>query len=241
MWRLVDSGWKDAAYTAAADEAILTARAEGSAPSTLHLYRRDAPAISIGYFQKVGECVDLDVTREENISLVRRMSGGSAIYSDRGQLTYCLVADEHELPGTAEDVFESVCGALIDALSTFGIEAEHHRPNDVLVRGRKISGSAQVRRLGCIAQHGTILVDTDLGLMSRTLLSAKRPRDGMTTMALELGQAPPMEDVARAVVDGFCRTFGVTTVEGRLTERESGEIAHLLETKYSTKRHTFLR
>ena len=241
MWRLVDSGWKSAAYTAAADEAILAARAEDWTPSTLHLYCRDTPSVSLGYFQKVRECVDLIVAREENISLVRRMSGGSAIYSDQGQLTYCLVADEHELPGTAEDVFDKVCGTLVDALSTFGIEAKHHRPNDVLVRGRKISGSAQARRHGCIAQHGTILVDTDIELMNRVLRSAKRSRDGMTTMALELGHAPPMEDVTKAVADSFRRTFGVTMMKEQLTERESSSIAHLLETKYSTEHHTFMR
>lgn len=241
MWRLVDSGWKSAAYTAAADEAILTTRAEDWTPSTLHLYCRDTPSVSLGYFQKVRECVDLIVAREENISLVRRMSGGSAIYSDQGQLTYCLVADEHELPGTAEDVFDKVCGTLVDALSTFGIEAKHHWPNDVLVRGRKISGSAQARRHGCIAQHGTILVDTDIELMNRVLRSAKRSRDGMTTMALELGHAPPMEDVAKAVADSFRCTFGVTMMKEQLTERESSSIAHLLETKYSTEHHTFMR
>jgi lipoate-protein ligase A len=241
MWRLIDSGCRSAAFTAAADEAILAARAEDTAPTTLHLYRRDAPAVSLGYFQKVGDCVDLEAAKREGISLVRRMSGGSAIFSDRGQLTYCLVAGESELPGTVEEVFEKVCGALIDALSRFGLQAEHHRPNDVLINGRKISGSAQVRRLGCIAQHGTVLVDTDLELMDRVLRAAKRPRDGMTTMALELGRAPAMDEVAQAVVDGFQRTFGVTIARGHLTDGERGSIAHLLETKYSTERHTFMR
>ncbi|HPT73768.1 MAG TPA: hypothetical protein PKX52_02590, partial [Methanomassiliicoccaceae archaeon] len=74
-WRLIDSGFKDAAYTAAADEAMLIARNERSAPSTLHLYRRDAPAVALGYFQKVRECVDLTVAREKGVSIVRRMSG----------------------------------------------------------------------------------------------------------------------------------------------------------------------
>ena len=240
-WRLIDSGFKDAAYTAAADEAMLIARNERSAPSTLHLYRRDAPAVSLGYFQKVRECVDLTVAREKGVSIVRRMSGGSAIYTDKGQLIYSLIADEDELPGTAEDVFDKICGVLIDALSSFGIEAEHHRPNDVLVGGRKISGSAQARRGRCVAQHGTILVDADLALMNRVLPSAKRAIDGMTTMALELGYSPSMDSVAKALVDSFQRGFDVRIVEGRLSDVEERLTARLIETKHSAEEYIFMR
>lgn len=241
MWRLIDSDLCEATSTAAADEAVLIARSEGWAPSTLHLYRRSAPAVSIGYFQKAKECVDLAAAEVERVSLVRRMSGGSAIYSDSGQLTYSLVLDPSETPGSAEDCFERACTALIDALSTFGIEAVHHRPNDVLVRGRKISGSAQVRRGGAVAVHGTVLVDTDLDRMNRVLLSAKRSVGGMTTMAIELDEAPSMSDVKSAVVSGFRRTFDVPMQEGQLSDRENELIARLVRMKYATAAHTFLR
>ena len=241
MWRLLDSDLRDAAYTAAADEAILIARNEGVAPSTLHFYRRDAPAVSIGYFQKTRECVDLEAAAAENVSLVRRMSGGSAIYTDSGQLIYSLTVDSSEVPGTEEEAFERVCRALIDALSMLGIEATHHRPNDVLVRGRKISGSAQVRRGSIVALHGTILVDTDLDRMERVLRSAKRTAGGMTSIAIELGTAPPMSDVKSAVVSGFRRAFGTGISEGPMSDRENELTAHLVETKYSTAQHTFLR
>ena len=241
MWRLVDSGWKSASYAAAADEAILTARTEGRAPTTLHLYRRHRPSVSLGYFQKVGESVDMAVAEAENVDLVRRMSGGSAIYTDSGQLIYSLTVDRSEVPGTEEEAFERVCGALIDALSMLGIEATHHRPNDVLVRGRKISGSAQVRRGSIVALHGTILVDTDLDRMERVLRSAKRTAGGMTSIAIELGTAPPMSDVKSAVVSGFRRAFGTGISEGSMSDRENELTAHLVETKYSTAQHTFLR
>ena len=58
MWRFVDSGRTTPEFTVAADEAIALARAEGSVPNTLHLYRREVPTVSLGYFQSVQDDID---------------------------------------------------------------------------------------------------------------------------------------------------------------------------------------
>ncbi|NLI73644.1 MAG: lipoate--protein ligase family protein [Euryarchaeota archaeon] len=241
MWRLVNSDLKDAAYTTAADEAILMKRVDESAPNTLHLYRREKPTVSLGYFQKVEKCIDPAIISDEGIILVRRMSGGSAIYSDRGQITYSLITSEQELPGTIIEVFERISNALVDALLAFGIDAKYSPPNDILVNGRKISGSAQIRRLGCIAQHGTILVDTNLELMNRVLLTPKRSTASMTTMSLELGKAPSINDVNRTIVDSFQENFRISLTREEFKEDELQLITHLMKTKYCNEQYTFMR
>jgi lipoate-protein ligase A len=81
LWRLVDSDLASPAFTAACDEAMMLARHQRITPNTLHLYRRALPTISMGYFEKVEEVVDLETARRRGMTLVRRVSG-SAIYTD---------------------------------------------------------------------------------------------------------------------------------------------------------------
>lgn len=240
-WRLIDSDLRPPPYTAAADEAILTARHHGLVPDTLHLYRRSVPAVSLGHFQRAEESVDLAVARENGVEVVRRLSGGSAIYTDPGQLVYSVVLRRSDLPASPQQTFEKVCGAIIGALSSLGLEASFEPPNDVLIDGRKVSGSAQARRWDVVVQHGTLLVDTDLGLMARVLRGAKRPAEGMTTLARELGRTPSMEEVKAAVVGGFARAFGVGIEKGGMTSQEEALTARLVEEKYGTAAHAFLR
>ncbi len=88
--RVVETDLAQPAYTVACDEALLAARAEGSIPDTLHIYRRSRPTISLGHFQRLEDCVDVELAGELGIEVIRRVSGGSAIYTDPGQLIYCL-------------------------------------------------------------------------------------------------------------------------------------------------------
>ena len=96
-WRLVDSGLAEPAFTAAADEAIALAVSEGKVSNTLHFYRRKVPTISLGYFQEVEKSLDMDFCRQNDIQILRRVSGGSAIYTDPGHLIYGLAVDEASL------------------------------------------------------------------------------------------------------------------------------------------------
>ena len=83
-WRLIDLGTMDPALTAAADEAILTCH-QRTEENTLAFYSRDRPTVSLGYFESAEESIDLDLCREKDIGIVRRLSGGSAVFTDPGQ------------------------------------------------------------------------------------------------------------------------------------------------------------
>ena len=99
LLRVVDSGIVDPGRSVAVDEAMLMARHLRIAPNSLHLYVRDRPTVSLGYFEKEEEAVDLAVAKARNVAIVRRASGGSAIYTDPGQLIYALVIDDEARPG----------------------------------------------------------------------------------------------------------------------------------------------
>jgi lipoate-protein ligase A len=243
LWRLIDSDLRDPAYTAAADEAMLLARHENLVPNTIHLYRRNRPTVSLGYFERAEDAVDLEVAQRRGVQLVRRVSGGSAIFTDPGQIIYCVIVDKGAVPESPNDTFVFICAGLVDALGRLGLKAEFKPVNDVLVNKRKISGSAQTRKMDVVLQHGTLMVDTDFDLMFEVLRTKKKERskDSVTSLAKELGVAPPLPDIKRALVDGFASVFGVEVVKGVLTHFEERKIGELVEEKYSKPEYTLMR
>jgi lipoate-protein ligase A len=152
------------------DEAIREARLREIVPNTLHLYRRKPPTVSIGRYQNIEEVVDLEYCKEHRIDIIRRTSGGGTIYTDSNCLEYAVVVNQgySEIPMDLEGSFKVICTGIITALNVLDIDASYKPLNDVLVRGKKISGNAQ-RRRRVLLQHGTLLVDADFESMSKAL------------------------------------------------------------------------
>lgn len=221
---------------------MLESCSKGLMPPTLHLYIRDRPTVSLGYFEKVEEAVDLDAARQENVFLVRRMSGGSTIFTDQGQLIFSLTIDQGAIP-RPEDAYSLTCGVLVGALRSLGVEADHKPPNDVVVRGRKISGSAQTRKKGMLMVHGTVLVDTDLELMTKVLRPRQdkhsRTRDEMTCLRDELRRSPEMNAVKDALVRAFSDELEQRAVCIPVNERERDRVKSLIEEKYGKRDYIF--
>ena len=231
-WRLVDSGPLPAAESAAVDEAILEAHAEGTVPSTLHFYSRSEPTISIGYFQRVSEAVDTAECERRGVRLVRRRSGGSSIYTDPGQLIYALVVPSSVI-GSGEPSFAVVCEPIVRALGRFGADARHRPVNDIEVGGRKVSGSAQLRRRGSVLQHGTVLIDTDVEAMDAVLKGGSvRPSERITDLAAVLGDPPGMAEVRTAVKEELAAALGAVFEDGCLTRSEERRVEELVRSRY---------
>ena len=235
----MDSGLVPTAESAALDEAILEAHISGEVPNTLHFYRRAAPTVSIGYFQKVGESVDLPECERRGVAIVRRKSGGSSIYTDSGQLIYGLVLRDKELPADRTDSFCVICSALAEAIRGFGIDARFRPLNDIEVGGRKISGNAQLRRKGSVLQHGTVIVDTDLEAMDAVLKVVRssregvvKPSDRVVTMSSLLGSAPDMDEVKGRIADAVAAKFKVRLDGKRLSALEKDSASRLVEEYY---------
>jgi lipoate-protein ligase A len=183
--------------------------------------------------------VDLAAAHRLGVDVVRRMSGGSAIYTDPEQLIYSVVVGRDAVPESPLETFRLLCQGVIDALHRLGVEASFKPVNDVLVNGRKISGSAQIRRHGVVLQHGTLLVRNDYERMFAVLRASKRARDDMTSLAEVLTVAPSMDAVKGAVVEGFSHALGISIVSGQLTELER-RTADELSVRYGSGEHTGL-
>ena len=239
-WRMVDSDLSEPAFTVAADEAIAKARSENKVPNTLHFYRRNVPTISLGYFQGIEKSLDMNFCRQNNIQIIRRVTGGSAVYTDPGHLIYGLAVDETILPKDKNKAFETVCSAIVLALKELGIAAEFKPPNDILVNGRKISGSAQMRRWGIVLQHGTLVLSNDNNMLSRALKMdlakieerGQQPETYVTSIAEITGQEPNLEKIKSAIVKGFEAVFDIEFEESGLTDYETELISQLINEKY---------
>ena len=245
-WRLVDSGLVEPAESVALDEAILDCHVAGIVPNTLHLYRRRVPTISVGYFQSIGASLRVDECGKRGVAIVRRKSGGSSIYTDRGQLIYGLVVRSADVPAGPDEAFRMICTALANALSHFGVPARYRPLNDVEVEGRKISGSAQLRRKGSVLVHGTVLVDTDVETMDAVLIVDRtkspdipRPSRRIVTLSSLLATVPDMESVKARVAGEFEKTFGVQFEAGELTSAEKVAAKKLVDERYSQKDWNF--
>ena len=237
--RVIDTDLADPAFTAAVDETILETAISGSTP-TLHLYRRSPASVTMGYFLKAEENVDLDFCQENGIKVIRRMSGGGAIYTDERQLVYGLAA--RGLPEALGDCFSTVLSWLADAISKFGCECRFSPANDLVIGDRKVSGSAIVNKGATKLIHGTLLVDIDRELMFRALkvpeerLRSKGledPGERVTSLVEAIGRTVPMEDVKAAVIEAMAAIVG-TAESGTLTDDEVERAKELVRVKYGT-------
>lgn len=252
-WRLIELAVNDAYMNMAIDEAVLLALQEGEARNTLRLYRWRPSAVSIGYFQSVVEEVDVEACSKLNVDVVRRITGGGAVYHDyEGEITYSLIVrgDEPRIPKDILKSYEVICGGVISGLRRLGLNPSFRPVNDIIVGGRKISGNAQTRKRNAVLQHGTILMDVDVEKMFKVLRVSgekikdkmiKSVKEGVTSIKAELGRKPEFSEVAEALKLGFEEALGVKLVPQALTEKEISLAEKLRREKYATREWTYRR
>ncbi len=135
------------------------------------LFYVNAPAIIIGRNQNTIEEIAPDVVEARGIRVVRRISGGGAVYHDLGNLNFSVMTPRVEDRFNRYDHFTR---PVIDVLRDLGVPAELGGRNDILAGGRKISGNAQFATPGRMFSHGTLLLDSNLD----DVTAALRPRPG---------------------------------------------------------------
>jgi len=153
----------DPAYNLALEE-VMTAQAD----APFAMLWRNRPAVILGRNQNACREFDSAYAREHGVAVVRRMTGGGAVYHDLGNLNYSIFAFETEANRRYVD-FAPFAGPVLSALRALGVEAEFSGRNDILVGGRKVSGSAKCVHAGRILFHGTLLFDVDFEAMAAAL------------------------------------------------------------------------
>lgn len=130
------------------------------------LFYINEPSIIIGRNQNTAEEVNQAYIDEKGIHVVRRMSGGGAVYHDLGNFSFCFIKDDD---GSFRD-FAKFTEPVIQALHNMGVTgAELQGRNDLLIDGKKFSGNAMYAKNGRMTAHGTILFDADLEAVNKAL------------------------------------------------------------------------
>jgi lipoyl(octanoyl) transferase len=260
QWRLIVDPARDGAANMAIDEAILLAVGRGDAPPTLRLYRWEPACLSLGYSQHASDA-DLERIEARGWSLVRRQTGGRAIlHTDELTYSVTLPMGHPLVGGTIVDSYRRLSSALLAALQAVGLDAHADKritslsaagpvcfevPSDyeITAGGKKLIGSAQVRKHEAALQHGSLPLDGDVSRICDALAFAddatrqdarERVLQRATTLSDALGRAITWDRAARAVGDAFAETFSLALDETSLTPEEAGCAEDLRLTRYLT-------
>ncbi len=245
-WRLVDVEYRDDPFmNMSVEEAIPRAVGEGEAPNTVRFWH-NSNTIVLGCFQSADLEVNFDACKETATQVVRRFTGGGAVYHDAGNLNYAISLKKgHPLvpDSDLQLVFQRLSEGTVEGLRSLGVRAEFQPINDIQVDGRKVSGAAGSVRWGTVFHHGCILVASDLAILGRVLnvprvkladrhVASVQKR--VTTVRDELQKDVTTRDVKDAIVQGIEHSYYVRLVEGHLSKSELSLAKELYDTKYNS-------
>jgi lipoate-protein ligase A len=252
-WRLLIHAADDGAWNMAVDEAILDRYAADDAPPgpTLRLYSWDPPTLSLGARQEASH--DATYLREQGIALVRRPTGGRAVLHEH-ERTFAVIGSlrRDPFPGGVLDTYGKIAAALVTALRALGIEASESAPakgpsghaapiacfdrtsaHEITIAGRKVVGSAQVRRRGAFLQHGSILLRASAERLGRAV-GAPVERDRFTDLEGGAGRTIGEKEIDAALAGGFEAELGARLTPGDLTVEERERATRLRCWKYDS-------
>lgn len=251
-WRFLVSGPLPPSLNMAIDYALWKAAGTGQNPPTLRFYTWKPSAVSLGYNQSPDEVVNMDFCRKENIPVVRRPTGGSAIFHD-WELTYSFSAHADSFPDFSGPVasYLSVCQALQKGLQELGLNpelrgySEGKEPSytnqacfvlssrhDLVFKNKKIVGSAQRRNKHSFLQHGSILIGLKQPLWEKIFVNA--PEFEKIGCLQEFLSVPvSAESLTAPLKKGFAEHFGTQFMETELTPEEAENAGRFAEKHFA--------
>ncbi|MBO7373587.1 MAG: lipoate--protein ligase [Oscillospiraceae bacterium] len=215
----------------AVEQVVLENRREGD----WLLLWQNANTVVIGLNQNTAEEVDPAFVETHGITVVRRMTGGGAVYHDLGNLNYSFITDVGNAETLSISRFtEPVCRAL----AAMGVKAETSGRNDIVVDGKKVSGVAQRIDGGRILHHGTLLFDSDPAMIAGALRAdpakfrSKSAKSVRSRVGMLRDFLPPGTDL-RTFWDGILRELAPEGIlRESLTDEELARVQTLADEKY---------
>lgn len=185
-WNFINTGSNDPYYNMAFDEALLNFVSRGEIDPVIRFYTWNPATLSVGYFQRLTKEIDTAKVKALGYGLIRRQTGGRGVLHDK-ELTYSVIVPESHpnMPSTITEAYRVISEGLLEGFKLLGFDAYFAIPRseeereklkqprsavcfdapswyELVVEGRKIAGSAQVRQKGVILQHGSLLQDVDI-------------------------------------------------------------------------------
>ena len=245
-WRLLDFQNCDIFENMAIDESIFHETIKNRKHPTIRFYSSYPAAVSIGYFQDTRKEVNIEKCHRAGVDVVRRITGGKAVFHFH-EITYCVVAGDRGkiFPSDISGTYKVISKCIARGLAYLGIRADLAEgdrveagvelksccfsvpsKNELLVGGRKICGSAQVRRRGGFLQHGSLLLTFDPGKTASLLLPARtseqleKLRETVTAVNEELASPVDVQEICLQLRKGFNDELGIELAEKIMTPGE---------------------
>jgi lipoate-protein ligase A len=245
-WRLLNFQIHHIFENMAIDEAIFQETIKNKKPPTIRFYGSHPAAVSIGYFQDIRKEVNIEKCNNMGIDIVRRQTGGKAVFHFE-EITYSVIARDKEklFPPDILGTYKVISTCIARGLSYLGIKtglAESGRTavgeelksccfsvpskSELLVRGRKICGSAQVRKRGGFLQHGSLLLAFDPEKTASLFLPAPTPKQleklkkSVTAINEELVSPVDVRDICLQLKKGFTDELNIELAEDTMTSAE---------------------
>ncbi|MGV9354606.1 lipoate--protein ligase family protein [Streptomyces misionensis] len=250
-WQLVHEGPQSPALHMALDEVLTAEVAAGRRPPTLRVWEWGAPAVIIGSFQSLRNEVDPDGAARHGIEVVRRISGGGAMFVEPGNtITYSLSVPESLVHGLSfQDSYAYLDDWVLAALGDMGIRAWYQPLNDIATDQGKIAGAAQKRVVGpgggpgAVLHHVTMSYDIDADKMTEVLRIGREKLSDKGTKSAKKRVDPlrrqtglPRETVIDRMIDSFRARYGLAP--GKLMDEELARARDLVRTKFATEEWT---
>lgn len=273
-WAFLDSGDSSPGFNMAMDEKLLQWHSEGSIPPMIRFYGWNPATLSIGYFQKVAKEIDLHKVKEAGLGFVRRATGGRAVLHEH-ELTYSvIVSEEHpKMPKSVTDAYRVISEGLLKGFQNLGFDAYFAIPKteeerdklkdpkssicfdasswyELVVEGRKVAGSAQIRQKGVILQHGSVLLDLDAEkLFNLFLFQNERLKE--RTFKIFREKAVAINDLSERIIHldevkvafqkGFVEGLQIELQPYELSDSQLNEIKQLSKEKYENDEWNLVR
>lgn len=244
-WQLIHEPAQSPALHMALDEVITDQVSAGERAPTLRVWEWASSCVVIGRFQSLANEVDAEGARRHGIEVVRRISGGGAMFIEPGNtITYSISAPLSMVQGLSfQESYAMMDAWVIEALAGLGIKAWYQPLNDIASAAGKIAGAAQARRGKAVLHHVTMAYDIDAAKMMDVLrIGREKLSDKGTTSAakrvdpLRSQTGMSREAVIASMIDTFRTQHGL--VDDTLRDEEMARAQRLVNEKFAQARWT---
>ena len=242
-WQLIPAEAQRPLINMALDEVLTLRVGRSERKPTLRIWGWASKCIVLGRFQSVKNEVDEAAAREHGVEIVRRISGGGAMFIEpEGAITYSIYAPEAMVQGLSfAESYAFFDAWVIEALRGLGVDAWYAPLNDIASAGGKIGGAAQARRGGAVLHHTTMAYQMNVPLMLQVLRIGKEKLSdkGITSADKRVGPLRQQTDLPRDViidriVGTFRQKYGLSV--DAVTDDEMAEAERLVESRFGTEK-----
>lgn len=201
---------------------------------------QNEPTVVIGRNQNTIEEINSKFIKENDINVVRRLSGGGAVFHDLGNLNFTFITSSHE---NSVNNFKKFTKPVIDALHKLGVNAEFSGRNDITVDSKKVSGNAQYYYKDKMLHHGTILFDANLDILKDVLnvkldkiesKGIKSVRSRVSNIYPYLEEKMSVTEFKDTILKFMLGTDDIESNQYILTDEDLSKINKMMEERYLT-------